>query len=158
MFFTSLVFTLIGHVTVFNPTDTSCFHVPFDFRLSLELIPQNQVGHLLFLFHNVILYTTLYYIYANFLGTFLNRVGKSEWETVVQGKELNTGLSTEVHWLGFSTVLKTVSFQWCNDQCHVKYVKITGVDYTSNDAGSRPTYYLLFPLCFLSSLIYYFKL
>ena len=31
MFFTSLVFTLIGHVTVFNPTDTCCFHVPFDF-------------------------------------------------------------------------------------------------------------------------------
>ena len=73
MFFTSLVFTLIGHLT-----DTSCFHVPFDFRLSLEWIPQNQVGHLLFLLHNVILYTTLYYIYANFLGTFLNRVGKSE--------------------------------------------------------------------------------
>ena len=44
MFFTSLVFMLIGHVTVFNPTDTF-FHFPFDFmgfyyitRINLELI------------------------------------------------------------------------------------------------------------------------
>ena len=46
-----------------------------------------------------------------------------------------------------------IRVQHCNDQCYVKYVKIADVDYTSNDAGSRPTYYLLFPLCFLSSLI-----
>ena len=44
MFFTSLVFMLIGHVTVFNPTDTF-FHFPFDFMgfyyitcINLELI------------------------------------------------------------------------------------------------------------------------
>ena len=31
------------------------------------------------------------------------------------------------------------------------------VDYTSNDAGSSPTYYQFFFFCFLSSLISYFK-
>ena len=31
MFFTSLVFMLIGHVTVFNPTYKSCLHFYFDF-------------------------------------------------------------------------------------------------------------------------------
>ena len=42
----------------------------------------------------------------------------------MQGKGLNTAFSTEVQWLGLSTLLKTVSFQWCFDQCHIKYVKI----------------------------------
>ena len=56
--------------------------------------------------------------------TFSRKVDKSELETVVQGKGRNTGLSTEVQRLGLSTLLKTVSFQSCNDQCHVKYVKI----------------------------------
>ena len=42
----------------------------------------------------------------------------------MQGKGLNTAFSTEVQWLGVSTVLKMVSFQWRFDQCHVKYVKI----------------------------------
>ena len=49
MFFTSLVFTLIGHVTVFNPTDTCCFHVPFDFsgapRLSKSTYPRKFGNH-----------------------------------------------------------------------------------------------------------------
>ena len=76
MFFTSLVFTLIGHVTVFNPTDTSCFHVPFDFRLSLEWIPSKS-GWTPYFYYTTFYYTTLYYIYANFLGTFLTKVGKS---------------------------------------------------------------------------------
>ena len=61
----------------------------------------------------------------------------------MQGKEVNTGFATEVQCLGSSTVLKTVSFQYCNDQCHVKYVQIKRswqftldvvVD-TSNDAS-----------------------
>ena len=34
----------------------------------------------------------------------------------------------------------------------------TDMDYTSNDAGSSPIYYLLVFFCFLSSLVYYFKL
>ena len=55
-----------------------------------------------------------------------------------------------------------VSFQECNDQRHVKYVKInpceqlaldgvvdTVMDYISNDAGSSPTYYLLFSSVFV---------
>ena len=42
----------------------------------------------------------------------------------MQGKGLNTAFSTEVQWLRISTVLKMVSFQWCFDQCRVKYVKI----------------------------------
>ena len=42
----------------------------------------------------------------------------------MQGKGLNTAFSTEVKWLGVSSVLKMVSFQWRFDQCHVKYVKI----------------------------------
>ena len=42
----------------------------------------------------------------------------------MQGKEVNTGFTTEVQCLGSSTVLKTVSFQYCNDQRHVKYVQI----------------------------------
>ena len=70
----------------------------------------------------------------------------------MQGKELNKRFSTEVQWLGLSTVIKTVSFQ-CKDQRHVEYVKInryrqlaldgvvdTHMDFTSSDAGSRPTY------------------
>ena len=63
------------------------------------------------LLHSTILYTTLYNICANLLVTLLTKVGKSEYETAVGGKELNTGLSTEVQWLGLSTVLKTVSSQ-----------------------------------------------
>ena len=35
-------------------------------------------------------------IYANLLGLFLRKVKKSEQEIVMQEKELNTGLSTEV--------------------------------------------------------------
>ena len=79
----------------------------------------------------------------------------------MQGKEFNTGFSTEVQWLGLSTVLKTVSFQQYNDQRHVKYVKInqsrqlaldgvvdTDMDYTSNDTGLSYTYYLLFSFVF----------
>ena len=70
----------------------------------------------------------------------------------MQGKELNKRFSTEVQWLGLSTVIKTVNFQ-CNDQRHVEYVKInryrqlaldgvvdTHMDFTSSDAGSSPTY------------------
>ena len=77
------------------------------------------------------------------------------------GKELDTGFSTKVQWLGLSAVLKTVSFQYCNDQRHVKYVKInwsrqlaldgvvdTDVDYISNYTGSSPTNYLLFSSVF----------
>ena len=64
-----------------------------------------QVGNPCLL-HNAILYTTLFKIYANSLGTFLRKMGKSE-----QGKELNTGFSTEVQCSGLSTVLKTDSFQ-----------------------------------------------
>ena len=41
----------------------------------------------------------------------------------MQGKDLNKRFSTEVQWLGLSTVIKTVSFQ-CNDQRHEEYVKI----------------------------------
>ena len=47
-------------------------------------------------------YTTLYSIppYTIFMriywAHFLRKVGKSEKETVVQGKKLNTGFSTEV--------------------------------------------------------------
>ena len=37
-----------------------------------------------------------YTVYANLLDRFLRKVGKSEEEIVVQGKELNTGFSTEV--------------------------------------------------------------
>ena len=37
-----------------------------------------------------------YTVYANLLDRFLKKVGKSEEEIVVQGKELNTGFSTEV--------------------------------------------------------------
>ena len=79
----------------------------------------------------------------------------------MRGKELNTGFSTEVQWLGLSTVLKTVSFQLCTDQRHVKYVKInrsrqlaldgvvdTHMDVISNDTGASPTYYLLFSSLF----------
>ena len=96
---------------------------------------------------------------------------RNDWERSVfcfgeirveQGKESNTGFSNEVQWLGLSTVLKTVSFQSeCNDQCHVKYVKInqcrqlaldgvvdTDVHYTLNDADSSPTYYLPFSSVF----------
>ena len=70
----------------------------------------------------------------------------------MQGKELNKRFSTEVQWLGLSTVIKTVNFQ-CNDQRHVEYVKInryrqlaldgvvdTHMDFTSSGAGSSPTY------------------
>ena len=70
----------------------------------------------------------------------------------MQGKDLNKRFSTEVQWLGLSTVIKTVNFQ-CNDQRHVEYVKInryrklaldgvvdTHMDFTSSDAGSSPTY------------------
>ena len=69
----------------------------------------------------------------------------------MQGKELNKRFSTEVQWLGLSTVMKMVSFQW-NDQRHVEYVKInryrqlaldgvvdTHMDFISSDAGSSPT-------------------
>ena len=37
-----------------------------------------------------------YTVNANLLDRFLKKVGKSEEEIVVQGKELNTGFSTEV--------------------------------------------------------------
>lgn len=37
-----------------------------------------------------------YTVYANLLDRFLRKVGKSEEEIVVQGKELNTAFSTEV--------------------------------------------------------------
>ena len=56
---------------------------------------------------------------------------------------MNTGFTTEGQCLGSSTVLKTVSLQYCNDQRHVKYVQIKWsrqftldivVD-TSNDAS-----------------------
>ena len=70
----------------------------------------------------------------------------------MQGKDLNKRFSTEVQWLGLSTVIKTVNFQ-CNDQRHVEYVKInryrklaldgvvdTHMDFMSSDAGSSPTY------------------
>ena len=70
----------------------------------------------------------------------------------MQGKDLNKRFSTEVQWLGLSTVIKTVNFQ-CNDQRHVEYVKInryrqlaldgvvdTHMDFTSSGAGSSPTY------------------
>ena len=70
----------------------------------------------------------------------------------MQGKGLSKRFSTEVQWLGLSTVIKTVNFQ-CNDQRHVEYVKInryrqlaldgvvdTHMDFTSSDAGSSPTY------------------
>ena len=70
----------------------------------------------------------------------------------MQGKDLNKRFSTEVQWLGLSTVIKTVNFQ-CNDQRHVEYVKInryrqlaldgvvdTHMGFTSSDAGSSPTY------------------
>ena len=79
----------------------------------------------------------------------------------MRGKELNTGFSTEVQWLGLTTVLKTVSFQLRKDQRHVKYVKInrsrqlaldgvvdTHMDVISNDTGASPTYYLLFSSLF----------
>ena len=80
----------------------------------------------------------------------------------MQGKELNTGFSTEVQWLGLSTFLKSASFKKCNDQRHVKYVKInrsrqlaldgvvdTDMNYfISNDAVSSRTYYLLFSSVF----------
>ena len=79
----------------------------------------------------------------------------------MRGKELNTGFSTEVQWLGLTTVLKTVSFQLRKDQRHVKYVKINGsrqlaldgvvdthMDVISNDTGASPTYYLLFSSLF----------
>ena len=64
-----------------------------------------QVGYPCLL-HNAKLYTTLFKIYANSLGTFLRKMGKSE-----EGKELNTGFSTEVKCSGLTTVLKTDSFQ-----------------------------------------------
>ena len=45
MFFTSLVFMVIGHVTIFNPTYKSCLHFSFYFMgfhcftcINLELI------------------------------------------------------------------------------------------------------------------------
>ena len=60
-------------------------------------------------------YTTVYSseiaIFGYKLNKFLRKVGKSEWGTVVQGKELNIGLSTDVQSLGLGTLLKMVSFQ-----------------------------------------------
>ena len=45
--------------------------------------------------HNAIHYTMLYCIYANLLGTYLEKWGNQSKETVVQG-ELNTVFSIEV--------------------------------------------------------------
>ena len=60
-------------------------------------------------------YTTVYSseiaIYGYKFGKFLRKVGKSEEVTVVQGKELNIGISTDVQSLGLSNLLKMVSFQ-----------------------------------------------
>ena len=50
-------------------------------------------------------------IYGYKFGRFLRKVGKSEEVTVVQGKELNIGLSIDVQSLGLNTLLKMVSFQ-----------------------------------------------
>ena len=43
MLFTSLVFMLIGHVTVFNPTDTSRLYFPFDFMGFFWVDPKKKI-------------------------------------------------------------------------------------------------------------------
>ena len=125
----------------------------------LERIPQNQVGHLIYVYYTTLCFTIFMRIYWG--RELLEKWGNQSKRQSSARKRVESVFSTKVHWLGLSSVLKQVSLQYCNDQRHVKYVKInrsrqlaldgvvdTHMDFISNDAGLSATYYLLFSSVF----------
>ena len=88
----------------------------------LEWIPQNQVGHLIYVYYTTLCFTIFMQIY--WARELLEKWGNQSKRQSSARKRVESVFSTKVQWLGLSTVLKQVTLQYCNDQRPVKYVKI----------------------------------
>ena len=88
----------------------------------LEWIPQNQVGHLIYVYYTTLCFTIFMRIY--WARELLEKWGNQSKRQSSARKRVESLFSTKVQWLGLSTVLKQVTLQYCYDQRPVKYVKI----------------------------------